>query len=340
MSFFDKMLSHALGHGKSDLTRVSYLDGWRGLAISCVLIQHFFIVNSVDFGRFGVDIFFVLSGMLMSNILFIKKVALMDFYKKRISRIFPVFFVFVTVVYGASYVFQLSHEHENYLYTLFFLRSYFPESPNLWYTGLPIGHLWSLNVEEHCYILLSIITLFGFLRGREYLVLILLGLLVILLHALYYKYPHLTVKNYQIRTEIAASHLLLSAGYCLIKSKFEKYVFSWMPMLAAFIAFICYTHLVPSYFAALFSPFLLAFAVNHLDKVPDFIKSILSIRLFRFLGICSYSIYLWQHPFYLMLNGHMPFLTVMAYLIAALTVGFLSFFLIENPVRKYLNDKW
>ena len=63
----------------------------------------------------------------------------------------------------------LKHSPEcgNVFYTLAFLRTYLPTSPGLWTNGLPVAHLWSLNVEEHCYIFLSIVTLITPLRGRE-----------------------------------------------------------------------------------------------------------------------------------------------------------------------------
>lgn len=166
MNLIQKILSDASSHGKSELNRIGYLDGWRGIAISCVLVSHFLPIKGLNFGRMGVDIFFVLSGMLMANILFIKRVDLVTFYKRRISRISPVFFIFLSVICLASYILNLSKEHENYFYLITFLRSYFPESPDIWHTGIPIGHLWSLNVEEHYYIFLSFITLVSIFKGK------------------------------------------------------------------------------------------------------------------------------------------------------------------------------
>jgi peptidoglycan/LPS O-acetylase OafA/YrhL len=51
--------------------RLSYLDGWRGLAIICVLAGHFLFIKSFNLGPFGVELFFVLSGRLMADILFV-----------------------------------------------------------------------------------------------------------------------------------------------------------------------------------------------------------------------------------------------------------------------------
>ena len=169
----------SLKQNLTDPNRIPYLDGWRGIAICLVLAQHFFIpIDSplVFLGMFGVDFFFVLSGMLMSRILFEKRMNLKLFYKRRVSRIFPVFIIFVVVSYTFAY-FAGKSEAKNFLYSLFFIRTYLPFDDHIWHTDLAIGHLWSLNVEEHCYVLLSFITLFSVFRNKEFLVLILFGCL-------------------------------------------------------------------------------------------------------------------------------------------------------------------
>ena len=83
---------------------------------------------------------------------------------------------------------------------------------------LPIDHLWSLNVEEHCYIFLSIVTLITPLRGREGPALVLVGTTAIVIHAVYNNFPSIAPHDYDIRTEAVASHLLISAGYFLMRN--------------------------------------------------------------------------------------------------------------------------
>lgn len=291
----------------------------------------------------GVDVFFVLSGMLMANILFIKKVPLPTFYKRRISRILPVFFIFITIISLCSYLFALSGEHNNYLYNLFFLRAYYPVLPDLWDTGIPIGHLWSLNVEEHAYILLSIITLVPFFAKREYLLLLFFGVGAIALQYLYNIFPSVASENYHLKTEIAASFLMISAGYFLIKNKFESIIPSWAPILSLALAFLCYSNYSPHWTAKwLLSPFLLAFTVNHLNLTPSLFKSILSFIPLRLVGIWSFSIYLWQQPFYYYGTrlGDAFYLAGPILFIVSIFVGAFSFYFIENPVRRYLNNKW
>ena len=342
MTTLTQVANQAATHGQSELKHLDYLDGWRGLAIFFVLISHFYPLPYYNLGRFGVDIFFVLSGLLMSNILFVKRVPLSTFYKRRISRVFPVFLIFISLAYLASYSFNLSAETPNYFYSLFFLRSYLPVTPDLWNTGLPIGHIWSLNVEEHCYIVLSFLTLMPLLKGREAIILFILGFVSIFLNFLVWLHPESSMPNITIRTEFVASHLLLSAAYALVKHKITHFVPSWLPLLTFILAAACYSNYAPPYAMWGFSPLLLAFTVNHLDNIPLAAKQILSIDSLRLLGIWSFSIYMWQQLFYFYLKdyqAHLPFAATLG-MLAAILLGIASFYLLENPIRRYLNNHW
>ncbi len=138
------------------LSHVGFLDGWRGLAIALVLYDHFFpSMRTTNVGRMGVDIFFCLSGLLMSNILYVQRVPLARFYKRRISRIIPVFLLFVSVTFAVHWLMTGEFSGTELLATATFLRTYVPEQPGIWESSLPIEHLWSLNVEEHCYVIMS-----------------------------------------------------------------------------------------------------------------------------------------------------------------------------------------
>ena len=64
---------------RARLRHIDYLDGWRGLAIALVLQSHFLAIGGFNSGRLGVHVFFVLSGLLMGRILFIKRVPLGTF---------------------------------------------------------------------------------------------------------------------------------------------------------------------------------------------------------------------------------------------------------------------
>lgn len=324
------------GYRVSPSGKIGYLDGWRGIAIVLVLLDHFLPLPGLDSGRLGADVFFALSGLLMSRILFVQRIPLPLFYKRRISRVLPVFMLYVLTVYAIAFYRDQSFDLVEFLSALAFLRTYIPASPDIWHTALPIGHLWSLNVEEHCYLLMGVLAAFLSIRGREWAVLMALGISAIIVHAIYLKNPSLGIVLSEIRTETAASHLLLSAGYFLVRDRFSRYVRPWMPVAAFAGAILCNSVALPWWASFLVSPFLLAFAVNHLAETPRLVRTGLEFTPLRMFGIWPYSIYLWQQPFYTYKSS----LPVGIAFLLAITLGVLSFYFFENPVRSWLNRTW
>ena len=141
--------------------RIQILDGWRGVAVLMVLFGHFVPLPGSEIARLGVELFFVLSGRLMAQILIVKKAALPRFFWRRLSRIFPALIVFVLVVMLLSTFgrfapsplefFSVLTMWSNYLFT------FAPREP-------VFGHTWSLAIEEHSYIALGLI---AFLTARK-----------------------------------------------------------------------------------------------------------------------------------------------------------------------------
>lgn len=329
----------SVGGAKGEVgERKDYLDGWRGLAILLVLESHFVKILPLNAGRLGVDLFFCLSGFLMAGILFIQRQPLQKFYKRRISRIFPAFTVFVILVFLLSLMSGVQTSWGEFVSTLFFWRTYTPAQPGIWGSPVPIGHLWSLNIEEHSYVLMSLILLCGIRRGRDAWVLLLIGLSCLVMGVAYVKLgdraPHWGV----IGTEVAASHLFLSSGYRLWRERVGLRVPSWMPLLALLVGVYCYSSLAPWWASSLVSPFVLAFAVNHLSDIQPWFRQALSWQPVRQVGIWSFSIYLWQQPFY----HHMSSIPGGAWvaLCAAGLAGVMSFYWLEQPCREWLNRTW
>jgi len=94
----------------------------------------------------------------MSITLFEKRISLHDFYIRRLSRIYPALNFYIVVVFGVAWLFSMLFTVNEFISTLFFLRTYYPAELYIWATDVAIGHLWSLNVEEHAYLLLSFIS--------------------------------------------------------------------------------------------------------------------------------------------------------------------------------------
>jgi peptidoglycan/LPS O-acetylase OafA/YrhL len=169
------------------------------------------------------------------------------------------------------------------------------------------------------------------------------GILSIAIHLVYAAVPEIAPPSgYWIRTETAASNLLLSAGYALLSAKTARWVKPWMPLAAFGLGAVFYLDFFHWLLPMSASPFLLAFAANHLAAAPRIVRSALSSAPLRLLGICSYSIYLWQQPFYRYQESfaHAANGEALLALLMALGVGMLMFYCFENPARAYLNRVW
>ena len=145
------------------------VDGMRALAILAVLFFHAY-PTSVPGGFIGVDIFFVISGYLISSIIFrgltLGTFSFFDFYARRVRRIFPA----VTVVLVSSFIlgfyfltpYELVELVEESPYAAFFLENWrlYVTTGGYWETATelqPFMHFWSLGVEEQYYILYPLI---------------------------------------------------------------------------------------------------------------------------------------------------------------------------------------
>jgi len=323
----------------SEADRVLVWDGWRGCAILLVLCGHFYDIEWMWEDRMGVDVFFVLSGMLMSVILFEKRISLRDFYVRRFSRIYPVFLLCVLLMYAAAAVQSIEFTLWELISSLAFLRTYTPADPHLWSSGVAVGHLWSLNVEEHAYVFLSAITLFFVNRRYVAVFLLLVGAGLVALS--FYRYTQLSesqMERYLIRTECAVVFILFSAGYGLLARQYKISVPPLLPPACVILAVLCYANAAPLWLVFSVSPILLAVAVNHLQDMPAFLGSVLSSSVIRHFGMWSYSIYLWQQIFY-QYAWAVPGGKFTALLLSVIT-GLLSYYLLEQPVRKAINNRW
>jgi peptidoglycan/LPS O-acetylase OafA/YrhL len=150
----------------SNTTHMAYrldIDGLRALAVIAVVVYHFF-PNRLPGGFIGVDIFFIISGFLISSILFSQlkqnTFSLIDFYSRRIKRIFPALslVLLVVLIIGLRELLPIEliqlGKHiaagTGFYSNIVLLNetSYFDKSTDL----KPLLHLWSLGIEEQFYI--------------------------------------------------------------------------------------------------------------------------------------------------------------------------------------------
>jgi peptidoglycan/LPS O-acetylase OafA/YrhL len=145
-----------------------WLDGLRGVAILLVLAFH---LAPVPGGFLGVDVFFVLSGFLITSLLMEEwqssgAICLKQFYLRRALRLLPAFVLLLFLCCLSIFFLPTSEEKRARLQETAVAACYLSNWPMLHQTSMPIlGHTWSLSVEEQFYILWPTL-LYGMLRLR------------------------------------------------------------------------------------------------------------------------------------------------------------------------------
>ncbi len=166
-----------MNHSNPYLAYRPDIDGLRAIAVLSVLIFHAF-PSMLPGGFIGVDIFFVISGYLISSIIFNSlhggKFSFSDFYARRIRRIFPplllVILVFLVVGWHVLLPDEYAQLAKHSLAGLGFMANfvfwlesgYFDNAAEL----KPLLHLWSLGIEEQFYIVCPALAVFSWLENR------------------------------------------------------------------------------------------------------------------------------------------------------------------------------
>ena len=297
MKNFIPIVNHSLKYNPS-------IDGLRGIAISLVLLFHIW-PEYFSFGYVGVDIFFVLSGYLITQIIYTKlesnSFSLKEFYRNRIRRIFPALIVVLLATSFIGYLFMFPSELKQlgqhikssaFFYENFRLIGevgYWDESATL----KPLLHFWSLAIEEQFYIFWPLILILLY-KVRLNIVLTLAILFLIL-----FTVPLIAEIDKFYHTLSRAWELALG-GLVFIISYKHKNIFDLLNKYKIFIYLGFFISIAISYNNISFSTFktfivvffsaLLILSLSH-DKS----KTIFSNNVLVFIGLISFPLYLWHY---------------------------------------------
>ena len=318
--------------------RIALLDGWRGLAILSVLFGHFVTRKVINLGPFGVELFFVLSGRLMAEILFKRHTSLGHFYFRRFSRIYPTLLFTVSAIALLGYfVPKFSVSPAQWLasatltsnYTLYF----FPTEP-------PLAHIWSLCVEEHMYLLLGGIA-FLWRRQPRLPAATVCAVLAILAMANGAIQTSLGLSYYDVywRSDVRGASILAGATtYLLLQKGVPRLLDHPLAgVLMGIAALLLNLNIIPDPIKYSAGTVCLATCLLLIPRGPKFALIALESRPLLMFGTLSYSIYLWQQPFYI-LNapgaGPLPHLANMS---CAIIAGVICTYAVERPARGVIN---
>jgi len=317
------------------MNRIAYLDGWRGCAILSVLAAHFLGLYMINLGRFGVELFFVLSGRLMAEILFVRRTPLSSFFPRRLSRIYPALFVLATLLYLTADWRGGDPGLAHYLTSISFTANY----AQFWIGRSPVlDHIWSLCIEEHMYILLGLL---AFVHKRRPLpVAAICAVLAVLAMINGWWQTRSGLDYYEVywRTDVRGASLLCGVvAYLTLHDRVPRLLsWSWTPLLCGAAGLLLNFDRFPDTVKYTAGSALIAVALVLMPRAPRFAVAVLESPILLHVGVWSYSLYLWQQPFAMM---HGAFPMSMAWLAAAFLCAMVSFYLVERPARAAINRR-
>jgi peptidoglycan/LPS O-acetylase OafA/YrhL len=328
------------------------IDGLRAFAVTAVVLFHTGL-HSVPGGFVGVDIFFVISGYLITGLIVGQlrqgRFSFWDFYARRTRRIYPALFVMIPVVLFFGYFILAPGEYEDLgmsaIYSSAFLANVY-----FWlHTGyfdlpaatMPLLHIWSIGVEEQFYLIwpLTLVLLWRFVRLGRAATLIALIVATVLLALLCIVWTQYDVKSafylpFTRLWEFTLGALVLALPEIRkARAADALSVAGMLAMLGAALTFnddLAY----PGYYAIL--PCLGTIAVIAAGE-RSLMGRVLSLRPSVLLGKMSYSLYLWHWPIFVFYAYYVgkdvspeKNLTLVP---IALVIAFLSWRFIETPAR-------
>ena len=329
--------------------RLPSLDGLRAFSILLVCVGHVagtvgapdFLLPLHNLGNFGVKIFFVISGFLITYLLLIEHektgvINLKQFYIRRTFRLFPAFYFFVVCMALSHYLGWIELWKGDLFHAATYTMNYHHERS--WW----LNHSWSLAVEEQFYLLWPfLLLLIGQLKART--IAIIVVCLVPIIRALMWiefeASPSAMTREFQAIADALATGCVLAYLY---KDKWEtptwlRSIWFYTVPLTMFIVPFILIKIEPGLFYILgqsvgnFCAAVMIWRFIHVRQGWSY--KILNCPLAIWLGALSYSIYLWQEPF---LNSWVQYWYASWPLNIALTLVFaaFSYYLIEKPFLK------
>jgi len=331
------------------------IDGLRAIAVIPVILFHAGIFGFSG-GYIGVDIFFVISGYLITTIILDEltqnKFSIKNFYERRAKRILPALSAVLIVTTVLAFIFMpanLLKSYANSLMSVVTFTSNFHFFTTSGYFSTvsdqkPLLHTWSLAVEEQFYLFFPILLSYLWVKGKKHITKVIVTLSVLSLLLAHF----LAVKGYAD----ANFYLIFSrawelfAGALIALTNIQAvHIKNWQReslgilglMLIAYSIFSFDDHtLFPSFYALI--PIIGTILIICFSTIDTLVGKFLGNRIFVGIGLISYSLYLWHQPFFAFLRLKSigepePKLFITA-IILTFICALLSYQYVEKPFRR------
>lgn len=334
---------------KEQPQRIESLDGLRAISICLVLLSHLGgtghfpiperFTNFFELGHLGVRVFFVISGFLITNLLLRElknkeSINLKKFYFRRTFRIFPPYYFLLAILLLLQVYGWLTLAPRDLLHAVTYTSNYYPDRS--WY----VGHTWSLSVEEQFYLLWpAILVCAGRRRGLWGA-----AAFVLISPVLRLVIYHFTGSRYEIghtfetvADSIAVGCVLAGArGWLTEQQPYQRLLASrwfFLVPLAVLSASALYDRpRLYIFFGFTIMNVGIALCIDRCVTrgASDRLGRLLNSRPLVFIGVMSYSIYLWQQLFLNKASSALPAQFPLN-IILSCACALLSYYLIERP---------
>ena len=328
------------------------IDGLRALAVLPVLLYH------IGFGGFsggfiGVDIFFVISGYLITSIILKEKAqdefSLANFYERRARRILPALLSVILVSICLSYFWMAPGQMKEFglsaISAIVFISNVFFWKHSTYFDTaseeMPLLHTWSLAVEEQYYIAFPLFILLAWRFGFKAMFSMIVGMLVISLALSEWGWRNHNTANFFL-IPFRAWEILAGSVCAFLLFKKEQVsaneILSLTGAAAIVASVFVFNHQTP--FPSLYSLLPVGGAVLLIlfCTPATLVGKLLSSQVMVFFGLISYSLYLWHQPilaFYRMRFMHDYTIAHQSGILAlTIVLGYLSWKFIETPFRQ------
>jgi peptidoglycan/LPS O-acetylase OafA/YrhL len=330
------------------IEHIPALDGLRGIAVVGVLAFH---LGHLRGGYLGVDLFFVLSGFLITSLLLAEheedgRIDLRAFWARRARRLLPALFVVIAAValYAATAPAGLARGalRADALATLGYVANWHAIVARHAYWDLfaapsLLAHTWSLAIEEQLYVVWPLVAVVALRFGRRALLGVALVLAVASALAMVLLHGHGDdTSRVYFGTDTRAAAVLVGAALACWRGRRRPVLqFAALPLAFAWCTVDGATNGL--YEGGLAVCSLLAAAVIAGVQVPGALTSALSWRPLRRLGAISYGVYLWHWPVFVVLDARTDLAgwpLLVAKLLTTFAISEASYRALELPIRR------
>lgn len=338
------------------------IDGLRAIAVVAVIIYHaqFVFSGGILFsgGFIGVDIFFVISGFLITRILLGEiettgSIHIGAFYERRIRRILPLLFTVILACLPVAYIISQPASFSEYAYSalsaVFFVSNFFFAQTTSEYGApdsllMPLLHSWSLSIEEQFYILFPLLLLLSHRYARRFVFLIFTALL---LYSLYFTqiYEALPAQNYFSPIsrfwELLAGSLvaILDKRFIAANKLPLQNTLSGFGLILIIVSVIWFdTERIPHPSFYTLIPIIGTCLFIFYARDTNYTGRLLSRSIFVGIGKISYSAYLWHFPLFafarqINFDINLPLTEKLILIVMTFALSVLSYNFIEQPFR-------